>query len=143
MRPAGILTALGFDYGEKRIGVAVGQTCTRTATAVATLPARHGQPDWAALARLIAQWRPERLVVGMPETADGTPHGLRPAVERFARRLQGRFGLPVEFVDETLSSQAAATLGAGDSGRGLDAEAAALILTTWLEHRCLERTLEP
>lgn len=140
MSPAGILTALGFDFGEKRIGVAVGQTLTGTANPLATLPAEHGQPDWSALGRLIAQWCPERLVVGMPATADGKTHALRPAVERFARRLHARYRLPVEFVDETLSSHGAARCGSRAERHGLDARAAALILATWLEHRSPERT---
>lgn len=140
MSPAGILTALGFDFGEKRIGVAVGQTLTATANPLATLPAEHGQPDWDALARLIAQWRPEKLVVGMPQTADGTPHALKPAVERFARRLHARYRLPVEFMDETLSSHGAAQAGPRKGGPGLDARAAALILASWLEHQSVERT---
>lgn len=140
MSPAGILTALGFDFGEKRIGVAVGQTLTATANPLATLPAEHGQPDWDALARLIAQWQPEQLVVGMPATADGSPHALRPAIERFARRLAARYRLPVAFVDETLSSHAAAGGGTRKGGAGLDARAAAVILASWLEHQTVERT---
>ncbi|MBI4694265.1 MAG: Holliday junction resolvase RuvX [Gammaproteobacteria bacterium] len=134
------MTALGFDFGEKRIGVAVGQTLTATANPLATLPAEHGQPDWNALARLIAQWQPEKLVVGMPRTADGAPHALKPAVERFARRLHARYRLPVEFVDETLSSHGALQAGPRTGGPGLDARAAALILASWLEHQTVERT---
>jgi putative Holliday junction resolvase len=128
---AGDETVLCFDYGARRIGVAVGQTVTRTAGPLATLSARQGQPDWAALARLVAEWRPERFVVGLPTTADGAPHPLRAAIERFARRLEGRFRRPVEFVDERLSSWAAAA-DAGDGRHGVDALAAARILETWL-----------
>jgi len=124
-------TALGFDYGERRIGVAVGQTVTRTASPLATLAARDGRPDWAAVKKLIDEWRPEVLIVGRPRTADGAPHAMDAAIERFARRLEGRFGLAVEFVDERLSSHAAAEL-AGDGRHGVDAHAAALILETWL-----------
>lgn len=124
-------TALGFDYGERRIGVAVGQTVTRTANPLATLAARDGQPDWAAVRRLVQEWRPDVLVVGRPTTADGAPHALAEAIARFARKLEGRFGLRVEFVDERLSSHAAAAL--ARSGRhGVDAHAAALVLETWL-----------
>lgn len=124
-------TALGFDYGMRRIGVAVGQTVTRTASPLATLPARDGQPDWTAVRRLIDTWQPDVLVVGLPTTADGSPHALAAPITRFARRLAGRFGLAVEFVDERLSSHAAAAL-ACDSRHGVDAHAAALILETWL-----------
>lgn len=124
-------TALGFDFGERRIGVAVGQSVTRTASPLATLAARDGQPDWAALQKLVTAWRPDVLVVGLPSTADGAAHPLAAAIARFARRLEGRFGLKVEFVDERLSSHAAAEL-ARDGRHGVDAHAAALILETWL-----------
>lgn len=124
-------TVLGFDFGERRIGVAVGQTVTRTATPLVTLTARAGQPDWTALERLIRDWQPTRLVVGLPSTADGVPHPLAAAITRFGRRLHGRFGLPVAYIDERLSSHLAATHCAGDR-QVLDAIAAALILETWL-----------
>ncbi len=122
---------LGFDYGERRLGVAVGQTVTRSAEALVTLPMRDGQPDWQALARLVAEWQPARLVLGRPTNEDGTPHVMTPAIERFARRLEGRYRLPVTFVDERLSSYAAA----GDPAAkrvGLDAVAARNLLETWL-----------
>lgn len=124
-------TVLGFDYGQRRIGVAVGQTITRTATPLETLPARAGQPDWALVGKLIATWRPARLVVGLPATADGAPHPLAAAIARFGRRLQGRFGLVVEYIDERLSSHEAAALCRG-SAQDVDAMAARLILETWL-----------
>jgi len=124
-------TALAFDYGERRIGVAVGQTVTRTANPLATLKAKDGQPDWTAVKRLLDNWRPDCLVVGWPTTADGAPHALAEPIARFARRLQGRYRLPVHFVDERLSSHAAEAQ-ARDSRHGVDAHAAALILETWL-----------
>jgi len=130
-------TALGFDYGERRIGVAVGQTVTRTASPLTTLKARDGQPDWSAVKRLVDEWRPDVLVVGRPSTADGAPHALAAAIERFARRLTGRFGLAVEFIDERLSSHAAADDARG-SRHGLDAHAAALILESWLVDRAAQ-----
>ena len=122
---------LGFDYGERRIGVAVGQTLTRTAQALVTLNVRDGQPDWAALKRVIDEWRPTQLVLGMPSSADGASHPQAEPIARFARRLAGRFQLPIAFVDERLSSYAAAE--DPESRRvGLDAVAARLILETWL-----------
>lgn len=124
-------TALGFDYGKRRIGVAVGQTVSRTASPLVTLAARDGEPDWTIVRRLVDTWQPDVLVVGMPTTADDAPHALAAPVARFARRLAGRFGLPVEFVDERLSSHAAGEF-ARESRRELDALAAALILETWL-----------
>lgn len=125
------VTALAFDYGERRIGVAVGQTRTRTAQALVTLRVRNGQIDWPAIAKLVAQWQPQQLVVGVPTTDDGQPHVNAAPIARFARRLHGRFALPVAFVDERLSSYAASE----DPDRqrvGLDAVAARLILETWL-----------
>ncbi|MEN9727729.1 MAG: hypothetical protein RL434_2095 [Pseudomonadota bacterium] len=126
-----IETVLGFDYGERRIGVAVGQTLTRTANPLRVLPAHAGQPDWAEVQRLIETWRPTRLVVGLPSTADGAPHPVAEAIKRFGRRLHGRFGLGVEYVDERLSSHEAAALCGNDPAQ-LDAVAAGLILETWL-----------
>ena len=124
-------TVLGFDYGERRLGVAVGQTVTRTAQALVTLAMRDGQPDWPTLARLVAEWRPARLVVGRPTSEDGSPHVMAPAIERFARRLEGRYRLPVAFVDERLSSYAACEDPASKRV-GLDAVAARNLLETWL-----------
>lgn len=124
-------TALGFDYGEKRIGVAVGQTVTRTASPLVTLPARHGQPDWLVLGKLIDDWRPDCLVVGLPSTNEGGVHPLASAIERFAGRLEGRYHRPVAFIDERLSSHAAAALRRG-TRHTLDALAAQQILETWL-----------
>ena len=124
-------TAMGFDYGEKRIGVAVGQTVTRTASPLATLPAKHGQPDWTVLGRLIGEWQPDCLVLGLPTTAEGNPHPMAEPIARFARRLGGRFGKPVDFVDERLSSYAAEEF-SRRSGLGVDAHAAQQILETWL-----------
>jgi putative Holliday junction resolvase len=125
------ITALGFDYGERRIGVAVGQSLTHTAQALVTLPVRNGQIDWPAISRLIAEWRPQQLVLGLPTRDDGQPHANTEAIARFARRLHGRFQLPVAFVDERLSSYAASE--DPDTRRvGLDAVAARLILETWL-----------
>ena len=129
---ATIATILGFDYGEKRIGVAVGQTLTRTATPLTTLPARAGQPDWRHVARLIAEWAPECVVIGIPTDDDGAPHALAAAVERFARRVEGRFKLPTHFVDERLSSHFARACD-GAKAASVDAVAAQLILETWLQ----------
>ena len=125
------VTALAFDYGERRIGVAVGQSQTRTAQALVTLVVRNGQVDWPAIAELVEQWQPQQLVVGLPVTDDGQPHSNAAPIARFARRLHGRFHLPVAFVDERLSSYAASE--DPDTRRvGLDAVAARLILETWL-----------
>src|SRR5690606_27751477 len=95
---------------------------------------RGSDPDWQALARLIEDWAPDALVVGLPITADGKPHALAPAVQRFARRLEGRYGLPVHMVDERLSSHEAESR-VSPARLGIDAVAAQLILETWMEAR--------
>ena len=126
----GTHTVLGFDFGTRRIGVAVGQDVTGTAEALETVRVVDARPDWDAIARLIEAWAPTHLVVGCPSHADGTPPPVAAAAQRFARRLEGRFRLPVSLVDERLSSRAAAD--AGDAlRRGLDAAAARVILETW------------
>lgn len=125
---------LGFDYGQRRIGVAVGQTITATATALATLAARDGQPDWAEVTALIEQWRPDALVVGLPLRLDGTESELSRAAQRFARRLEGRYNRPVHLMDERLSSRTAEqTRTRGGARQGLDALAAQVILQDWFE----------
>lgn len=125
---------LGFDYGQRRIGVAVGQTVTATATALATLAARDGQPDWAEVTALIEEWRPDALVVGLPLRLDGTESELSRAAQRFARRLEGRYKRPVHLMDERLSSRTAEQTRTRDGTRqGLDALAAQVILQDWFE----------
>ena len=127
-------TLLGFDFGMRRVGVAVGQLITGTASAVTTLAARDGQPDWGQIERLLADWRPQALVVGLPLALDGSHTELTRAAERFARRLRGRFHLPVHLQDERLSSHAAEHWRAGTARRnGLDAAAAQIILQDWLD----------
>lgn len=129
-------TLLGFDYGTKKIGVAVGQTVTRTASPLTTLRHRGQKPDWAAIEALVREWRPEAAVLGLPHNMDDTEEEtLAAPVRRFARQLAGRFGIPVHLVDERLTTLAAERA-LRDQGRGrgdaLDAYAAKLILETWL-----------
>lgn len=100
---------LGFDFGERRIGVAVGNRYTGTAEPATTLESRNG-PDWKAIQQLLADWEPEQLVVGVPYNSDGSESEMTGRARRFARRLQGRFGLPVAEVDERNTSAAASAL---------------------------------
>ncbi len=126
-------TLLGFDYGLKRIGVAVGQTVTGTANPLCILSARDGQPDWGKVAEIITEWRPAALVVGLPRHADGSDSPITAGARRFAGRLQGRFGKTVYLLDERLSSRAAAEVQSdGKRGQPLDDLAAACILQDWL-----------
>ncbi len=121
---------LGFDYGEKRIGVAVGQCLTHTATPVCILSARDGRPDWDRIGSLIKEWKPNALIVGMPVNMDDTEHVLFPKIKAFCRRLE-QFCLPVMTVDERLSSREAESRIEGKHA-ALDAVAAQVILETWL-----------
>lgn len=125
---------LGFDYGRKRIGVAVGQGFTATAKALATLSCVQNKPDWDSIQRYIQEWQPQALIVGVPKHADGSPSESTVAALRFSRQLHGRYGLPVHTVDETLSSvEAANQLKARKlSAHLLDAVSAEIILATWL-----------
>ena len=131
------LTALGFDFGQKRIGVAIGQTLTGNARALLTLNNRNGAPDWGAISALIEEWRANILVVGIPRHMDGTEHEMTLAARRFGNRLAGRYNLPVYTVDERLTSvEAEAEL--ADRGRrytkeDVDKLAAQYILQAWLD----------
>ena len=127
-------TFLGFDYGLKRIGVAVGQELTGTASALTTIAARDGKPDWDAITRLIQDWQPDAVVVGLPLNMDGTDHELSRRARRFGNQLHGRYNLPAHFIDERLSSLQAEALLKGRSHRreDIDKLAAQVILETWL-----------
>jgi putative Holliday junction resolvase len=132
-----LATLLGFDFGTRKIGIAVGQTITATASPLATLRHRGQKPDWAGIEALVREWQPEAAVLGLPHNMDDTEEEtLAEPVRRFARQLEGRFGLRVHLVDERLTTIAAArALGTRDAGRRpdeLDAYAAKLILETWL-----------
>jgi len=124
---------LGFDYGLRRIGVAVGNGLTRTARALPPLAARDGVPDWEQVRRVLEEWKPKRLLVGLPLNMDDTPSEMSERAARFARRLEGRFGIACELVDERLSSFAARGLihEAGAQGASRDSVAAYLILEGW------------
>lgn len=127
---------LGFDYGTKRIGVAVGQQLTGTATALITIPVHNFRPDWEAITRLFGEWKPAAVVVGLPRNMDDSEHELTARARRFGNQLSGRYNLPVHFVDERLTSfEAEQQLrAAGRRGKqDIDPEAARLILQTWLD----------
>jgi putative Holliday junction resolvase len=115
---------LAFDFGTRRVGVASGNSLTRTATSLATLAQPGSGARFAAIAQLIAEWQPAALVVGVPRHPDGAPHDNTRRAERFARQLHGRFGLPVHEVDERYTTTEALSAGARD----VDAASAVLIL---------------
>lgn len=118
---------LAFDFGTKRVGVASGNTLTRTATPLRTVAA-EGDARFAALGALIAEWQPDALVVGVPFHPDGAPHDNTARAQRFARQLHGRFQLPVHEVDERYTTTEAHSHGASD----VDAASAAIILEQFL-----------
>jgi len=95
---------LGFDYGTKRIGVAVGQELTQTATPLTTLFHVSNQPDWQAIQQLIDEWRPNAFIVGLPATADGTEQTMQRAAKRFGNQLHQRYNIITYWVDEHLTS---------------------------------------
>ena len=127
-------TLLGFDFGPRKIGVAVGQTITGSATPLTTLRSLRDRPDWERIERLVREWHPSAAVVGLPYNMDDTETEIAPRARRFARQLEGRFGLEVHLVDERLTSiEARRQLGKGATSREVvDAMAAKLILETWL-----------
>lgn len=130
---------LGFDFGMKYIGIATGQTITQTATPLTTIRATDGIPDWDEIAKLIADWRPNILIVGLPLNMDGTEQLLSLCANKFANRLKHKFKLPVELVDERLSTweakQSLASQTSNPSRQQLlqiNAESAAILVTQWL-----------
>jgi putative Holliday junction resolvase len=122
-------TFLAFDFGLKRTGVATGNSLLRQATPLTTVAA-EGDARFAPIAKLIAEWQPDALVVGIPVHPDGAPHDNTRRAQRFARQLHGRFGLPVHPVDERYST----TEAAAGRARDLDAASAAVILDQFLRN---------
>ena len=130
-----IRVALAFDYGQKNIGIAVGQTLTGTAQALKTITSKNKRINWGQITFLVNEWDPEIFIVGLPTLKTGYKHALKIEIEKFSRRLTGRYRRPVEFVDERLSSRAAVNYAEEVQQTGLDAVAAKLILETWLQER--------
>jgi putative Holliday junction resolvase len=124
-----IKSLLCFDFGTKRIGVAVGQTVTQTANPLQTVRNKNNRPDWKTIEQLVDEWQPDALVVGQPLNMRDEVQEMTIAAEKFMRQLHGRFHLPVYSIDERLSSFEAAQR----TGRttDLDPVAAQAILETW------------
>lgn len=129
---------LAFDFGLKQIGVAVGNSLLGTTQPLSVIAAKEGVPDWQTVGALIDEWRPDLLLVGDPLNMDGSQSELGRRALKFARRLEGRFGLPVAMADERLSSFEAkqSSRARGHKGdyraRPVDAYAAEIILQSWL-----------
>jgi putative Holliday junction resolvase len=136
-------TILAFDYGQRRIGLAVGQSITRTANPLLTLSNRDNGPDWPQIGELLRQWQPSLLLVGLPLHSDGQISEISRQAEQFAAELQRRFGIRVEMHNEHLTSAEAQTQLRAQRASGqrrrkinkqdIDAAAAALILESWFQ----------
>lgn len=137
-------TLLAFDYGLRQIGVAVGNRVLGTAQALTVLRARDGIPDWGEVEKLLGEWQPDLVIVGDPLNMDGSVSPLAERARKFARRLHGRFGLPVAMADERLSSFEAKQLQRERGHRGdyravpVDSHAAEVILMGWLREQGLD-----
>jgi len=129
---------LGFDFGNKKIGIAVGYAESAIASPLQTLRSPNQVPDWDGIAKLIAEWQPVGLVVGISHQNDGSDNVITPRMRKFCRQLEGRFNLPVHQIDETLTTFAAKQLlfddlkvSAGKLWAVQDQLAAQLILQSW------------
>ncbi|RTR05607.1 Holliday junction resolvase RuvX [Halomonas nitroreducens] len=138
MAETGQRLILGFDFGTRRIGVAVGNELTRSARALEPLPARDGIPDWTRVARLVEEWQPDLFVVGLPVNMDGSESVMSTRARKFGKRLFGRYGIPCEMADERGSTREAKAIAREAGHRGnyredsVDGLAAVLILEAWL-----------
>lgn len=134
-------TVMGFDFGMKNIGVAVGQQLTGTASGVAALKARDGIPDWQQIADLIQQWQPQQLVVGLPLNMDGSEQQMTASARKFGNRLNNRFNIPVAWQDERLTTfEAVDTMGLRNKFQSakrsdVDRLSAQIILQSWLDQQ--------
>jgi putative Holliday junction resolvase len=135
-----ILSAMAFDFGTKKIGVAVGQSLTGTASPISVLKAKEGIPDWELVDKMVKEWRPNVFVVGMPFNMDGSENEMTVLALKFSQSLQGRFNKPCYTMDERLSSREARDLKrqvAEEQGKKfndkevIDSFAAQLILENW------------
>ncbi len=134
-------TVLGFDFGERRIGLAVADRETQLCSPLTTLLSPHGAIDWRAIGELLEQWQPQALVVGIPRHMDGSDSAMTLRAARFARQLHGRYGLPVHEADERRTSREAEDIIRDNRSKGrrrsekgdIDKIAATLILQHWLE----------
>ena len=139
MKEAGNRSLMGFDFGTKSIGVATGQEITGSASPLTSLKANEGIPDWAQIEKLLKEWQPDLLIVGLPLNMDGTEQEMTQRARKFGQRLHGRFGFQVEFKDERLTTtDAKARLFEHGGYRALgksrvDAVSAQLILESWME----------
>lgn len=136
------LTVFALDYGTKKLGVAVGQTLTRTAMGIAVLPVKNLEPDWPQLDALVQRWKPNRFVVGLPFNMDGTENAMTEKARAFALSVSARYDRHCDTVDERLSTREAREITRENAQRigkrpddraKVDAMAAQLLLEQWFE----------
>jgi len=138
-------TLLGFDFGTKRIGIAIAQEVTGTANPLTTVTAIKHKPDWESISKIIKEWQPDLLIVGLPLHMDGSEQTMTQAARRFSNQLNGRYQIPVELMDERLSSNEAESIINEQSGSRsrfrdslfpdkaqIDMISAQLILQSWM-----------
>jgi len=136
-KPNTVNTVLGFDFGTTRMGVAIGQSFTGSATPLAPLKAKEGIPNWDEITKLVDEWKPDAFVVGLPLDMDGSENEMCQRARKFAKRLHGRFNRPYHMMDERLSSfEAKGQVIARGGNRNfkensVDGLAAQMILETW------------
>jgi len=125
-------TVIGFDYGTRWIGIAVGLTLTRQARPLGAIKSS----DWGAIEQVLREWQPQRLVVGLPLTMQGEEQDMSARAERFGRQLEGRFGIATELIDERLTTREAYSVaienGQYRTRQEIDSLAAALLTESWL-----------
>ena len=132
-------TLLGFDFGTKSIGVATGQMITATAQPLAAVKANDGIPNWNIVEKVITDWKPDLVIVGLPLNMDGTEQPITQRAKKFANRLNGRFGVKTVLQDERLTTASAKEFIFSHGGykalnKGkIDSVSAALILESWME----------
>jgi len=138
------MTVIGFDFGLNRTGVAIANLLTGMATPTCVLYSKNGQPDWQGIDKLIKEWRPEKLIVGMPSMLDGSDSSMKKTITRFCNALEKHTSLPVETANEQLSSREAEQRlkSARQAGRKrkirkeeIDQLAAAIILENWMQEQ--------
>jgi len=125
---------MGFDYGTKKIGVAIGQLLTNTATPLAIVKANNGKPDWASIGNLVNEWQPKRFVVGLPINMDDSESEMSLKARRFSRQLNGRFVVPADTMDERLSSFEVRNA----RKDAIDDLSAVVILESWLRQQSID-----
>ncbi|MGB1008174.1 MAG: Holliday junction resolvase RuvX [Thiolinea sp.] len=136
------MLVMGFDFGANRTGVAIANTLTGIATPQSILYAQQGKPDWVSISKLVEEWKPQQLVVGMPRKLDGSPSSMDKPIRKFCQQLEQHTQLPVQLADEQLSSREAEQRlkSARQAGRKrkirkeeIDQLAAAIILENWMQ----------